>query len=114
MTDDTTPMYEGKDIHVRQEPCCLHCWKQPPKLLKCSQCKSAWYCDSACQKNHYKQKHRKTCQKIAKFTKIMQQQTVLLGVSMTDNIFETEVGYFWDLPHTQTYMEASYDLADGY
>ena len=41
---------------------CGSCDKKGPDLLKCSVCKSAWYCDVQCQKKDWK-RHKQCCRK---------------------------------------------------
>ena len=41
---------------------CWSCSKKPAKLLVCSQCKKAQYCNATCQKRHWK-KHKPMCPK---------------------------------------------------
>ena len=48
--------------------CCAQCNSVPPppaKLMGCSRCKSAYYCDRACQKAHWRKAHKKVCGKSA-------------------------------------------------
>lgn len=53
---------------------CDHCGKSSPSLLRCSKCKSAWYCNRTCQSNAWNggpgdQKHgghRKLCRRLRK------------------------------------------------
>ena len=114
MTDDRIPVCEGKDTNLLEEPRCLQCLEtSATKLLRCSRCHCAWYCNTTCQTKHYIEKHRKVCQNIAKFQKLAQHHEFLLR-HHSENPFETGVGYFWELPHTQLYMEASYDLAEAF
>ena len=40
---------------------CFHCGKRGHDLPRCRQCSQAYYCDSACQRKHWKQ-HRPVCQ----------------------------------------------------
>jgi uncharacterized protein len=39
---------------------CFHCTK-PKSTLRCMRCKEALYCSAACQKAHWKKKHKQTC-----------------------------------------------------
>ena len=39
---------------------CFHCGKQGYNLPKCRQCAQAYYCDSDCQRKHWK-KHKPVC-----------------------------------------------------
>jgi hypothetical protein len=49
------PFYEGKDPHLQEKPWCATCNRRPKSgLLCCSRCHAAWYCNSICQKAHYK------------------------------------------------------------
>eukprot|EP00966_Prymnesium_polylepis_P102990 2385389-Prymnesium_polylepis.1 len=44
---------------------CAQCGQQPAaRPLRCSQCKSAWYCDQACQRKHWTA-HKPECQRLA-------------------------------------------------
>eukprot|EP00923_Selenidium_pygospionis_P049566 GHVN01085361.1.p2 GENE.GHVN01085361.1~~GHVN01085361.1.p2 ORF type:complete len:106 (-),score=10.86 GHVN01085361.1:396-713(-) len=47
--------------------CCTHCKKSRLKMLQCSRCKSAQYCDAKCQKTHWAQ-HKKECKKLETVT----------------------------------------------
>ncbi len=40
--------------------CCAACGKSSPNLRKCAPCKSVWYCDVSCQRDHRKA-HKKEC-----------------------------------------------------
>ena len=40
---------------------CFHCGKHDHNLPKCRQCSQAYYCDSDCQRKHWR-KHRPVCQ----------------------------------------------------
>jgi hypothetical protein len=42
---------------------CQVCGKQNVKLQRCQQCRSAWYCSVACQRQDWKVGHRQQCQK---------------------------------------------------
>ena len=39
---------------------CFHCGKHGPNLPRCTQCAQAYYCDSDCQRKHWR-KHRPVC-----------------------------------------------------
>lgn len=43
---------------------CSACSKKGAKLLRCSACQSAWYCDASCQRSHWK-RHKLECKKLA-------------------------------------------------
>jgi len=38
-------------------------FKKPKKFKRCSRCKSTYYCNAKCQKNHWKT-HKKKCKKV--------------------------------------------------
>lgn len=94
--NDKTPMYEGKNTDLLEEPRCLYCIETPSatKLLRCSRCHVAWYCTTNCQKAHYAGKHRAVCQNIAKHLKTIQQHGLLLRMATTQSVFETDTGAF--------------------
>ena len=54
MTDRAQlPMYDGRDLHLVEEPRCFHCFQTPTtKLVQCSNCGVAWYCNKSCQDEH--------------------------------------------------------------
>ena len=39
---------------------CATCSKMALKMLRCSRCKAAFYCDAACQKRHWRE-HKAAC-----------------------------------------------------
>ncbi|KAH8834385.1 MM3350-like domain-containing protein [Flagelloscypha sp. PMI_526] len=49
-------------IDSRKDSACALCGKPGEADMKtCSGCKELWYCDSVCQKRHWKRGHRKDC-----------------------------------------------------
>lgn len=40
---------------------CSYCGEQELDLLRCSQCKSEFYCSKICQKQHWKKGHKESC-----------------------------------------------------
>ena len=42
---------------------CTACSATPAKLLRCSQCQGAWYCDSTCQRTHWIS-HKAECKRL--------------------------------------------------
>ena len=115
MTDRARlPMYEGKDPNLLNEPRCVHCFETPAtKLLRCSRCHVAWYCNTTCQKEHYAN-HRFLCMEIAKYEKLVLKEANKLRSILGDTIFETQTGNFWDIPHATTYMDVTYALSNWY
>ena len=52
----------------RKDTQCWSCGKQPSKgLKKCATCKVAFYCDTKCQKDDWKDRHRRWCKAMPKF-----------------------------------------------
>ena len=39
---------------------CFHCQTEGTEMMRCTQCKRAWYCGRPCQKKHWKQ-HKRAC-----------------------------------------------------
>ena len=88
---DRLPIYEGKDAHLREEHYCLKCSETPTtKLLRCSRCNVAWYCNKTCQKKHYAE-HRTMCRQLANIMKFVQEEGLALRSVPGINIFETGV-----------------------
>ncbi len=112
---DKSPMYEGKNPKFLEEPICMNCSKRPPKLLRCSRCQVAWYCSAACQKEHYRE-HHVDCRDIADKWKRVQREEQFLLVTRPygGNVFQSAIGYFWDMKPTQDYMVATHELAETY
>ena len=42
-------------------PACSFCGKQSDELKHCQRCRSVLYCDTVCQKNDWKSKHKNVC-----------------------------------------------------
>ena len=52
----------------RKDTQCWSCGKQPSKgLKKCATCKVAFYCDTKCQRDDWKDRHRRWCKAMPKF-----------------------------------------------
>ena len=52
---------KGKKANAPPEPHrCFHCQSEGAKMMRCTQCKRAWYCGRPCQKKHWKQ-HKRAC-----------------------------------------------------
>ena len=117
---DKTPSYEGKDPHIQDEPRCTTCRSKPSRhLLCCSRCRTAWYCNSACQKAHYASGHKVICVILDRELKLVEQLAAPLRnarqpeSSEPQNLFETQVGSF-DKALTQPYMTARRNLMESY
>lgn len=113
------PSYEGKDPFLEDEPVCATCFRGPTttRLLCCSRCHTAWYCNSRCQKADYPL-HKEICVSIAQNLKRVEQRAVPLRNMrvrvLSENFFETQVGTFGRDPETSAYMEARGELAENY
>lgn len=74
---------------------CLSCCKRPSskerKLLKCTACRLAYYCDKNCQKTDWKEHHKNECKVLILFRKHFND---LPGPP--ENI-TVKVKYFWDI-----------------
>ncbi len=115
------PFYEGKDLHLYEAPICSYCLTTPTtRLLCCSRCHIAWYCDSRCQKAHYKMEHKSLCNDVAKDLKRVEDEARPLHNTPfgedpePQNIFETQVGYFGLVPETHSYLNARRYLVETY
>ena len=53
---------DKKDKRMEIKAICSYCKKQDAKMLKCTSCRRAHYCDRSCQKSDWKE-HRKLCKK---------------------------------------------------
>lgn len=114
---DESTQFPIQDASSLKEPYCFHCLNVPAtKLLRCSRCQVAWYCNSQCQKEHYAVKHRPLCLRIAKAKKRVEREEVKLRSTPirpfigTQTVFEADIGNFWGLEQTIAYMQASCDL----
>lgn len=110
-------MYEGKDTNLLDEPRCFHCLDETPsatKLLRCSRCNVAWYCNTTCQKEHYHKKHHVVCRGIAKSTKRVQEEEIKIRSEPGNNFSAMQCGMLWTWQETMPYMEATYASADWY
>ncbi|GAX21869.1 hypothetical protein FisN_30Hu070 [Fistulifera solaris] len=111
---DRLPMYEGKDPFLREEPCCLHCFKTPDtKLVKCSRCQIAWYCNETCQKEHFP-KHRDFCKHVSECHIKVQLMKEYLRSEPQESVFETDIGNFWGREDTIPFMQSTFMLASWY
>ncbi len=113
--------YEGIDTCLQEEPWCVTCHKRPESgLLCCSRCHTAWYCNSSCQKAHYKSGHREICLSVARDLKRVEEEIIPLRNTpfgddpVPHNIFETEIGMFSEGPEAHRYMVARRELVESY
>ena len=59
-----TMIYFIKTIHFclgASMRACSYCGEQELDLLRCSECKSEFYCSKICQKQHWKKGHKERC-----------------------------------------------------
>ena len=52
-------------LTMSSEAVCSSCSMSPAKLLRCSGCQSAWYCNSTCQRAHWSS-HKAECKRLKK------------------------------------------------
>ncbi|GAX12621.1 hypothetical protein FisN_13Lh086 [Fistulifera solaris] len=103
------PSYEGKDLRLQTVPWCAACHSRPTKgLLCCASCRTAWYCNSTCQKAHYKS-HKEICVTVARNLNILDEQAELLR-NAEEAYFETQIGAFGRYHPTLIYMGALKDV----
>lgn len=115
------PSYEGIDLCLQEIPWCATCHSRPEAgLLCCSRCHTAWYCNSNCQRAHYKSGHKQICLAVAKDLKKVEQLAIPLRNTPFDddpepqNIFETQIGRFSLGEQTRTYMFSRHELVESY
>lgn len=99
-------------------PRCGHCGSSKEPLLRCSRCKVMLYCSREHQTSHRK-KHKLPCNTVQQKRDCLQSEEEALRApppndSITPaDVFETQVGHFWDLVSTQDYMKALYRVIEA-
>ena len=119
------PSYEGIDCGFHEEPRCAWCFSRPEqRLLCCSRCHTAWYCNISCQKGHYAQ-HKVVCLPLARNLKKVEQLAIPVRYMRHDfgfddiddepeDFFETQIGGFSQWDETRAYLSFRRNLVGAY
>ncbi|KAF2223931.1 hypothetical protein BDZ85DRAFT_260065 [Elsinoe ampelina] len=84
--------------------------------LKCARCKVQYYCSQDHQKQHFAA-HKKACAKVGKSITKVNVEERKLRASPPDvvppDLFEEDVGHFWGIHETRTYMRSRFEHFDA-